>query len=112
MSALAQESNVESKLQLSSEIVGQVCEIVLISDNPNMAQTYIGKVEELDDKQVVLNDVRRQVRVERGVPVFGKIPYLNRLFKNVGIGTEKVPGKLTLKRGDIHSIKLQQQPDK
>lgn len=111
-SLLAQEDKVESKLQLSDDIVDQVCEIVLISDKPNMTQTYVGKVVELDDEQVVVTDVRRHVRVERGVPIFGKIPYLNRLFKNVGIGTEKVPGKLTIKRGDIHSVKLQQHPEK
>lgn len=111
-SLLAQESKVESKLPLSDDIVDQVCEIVLISDKPNMTQTYVGKVVELDDEQVVVTDVRRHVRVERGVPIFGKIPYLNRLFKNVGIGTEKVPGKLTIKRGDIHSVKLQQHPEK
>lgn len=29
-------------------------------------------------------------RVEYGVPIFSKIPYLNRLFKNTAIGRESV----------------------
>jgi general secretion pathway protein D len=30
----------------------------------------------------------REGRTERGVPILSKIPYINRLFRNVGIGRE------------------------
>lgn len=104
---LAQERKVESKIEISDEFVDQVCEIVLNSDKPAVTQTYFGKVVQFDEEHIVMTDVSRQVRVERSVPILASIPYINRLFRNVGIGFEKVQGKLTIKRGDIHSIKLQ-----
>ena len=30
----------------------------------------------------------REGRTERGVPILNKLPYISRLFKNVGIGRE------------------------
>ncbi|HKD38017.1 MAG TPA: hypothetical protein VKB78_14490, partial [Pirellulales bacterium] len=41
-----------------------------------------------DGGTVLLGGIKRlsEGRNERGVPVLSKIPYINRLFKNVGIG--------------------------
>ncbi|MCA9269721.1 MAG: hypothetical protein KDA41_14675, partial [Planctomycetales bacterium] len=43
-----------------------------------------------DGGTVLLGGVKRlsEGRTERGVPVLNKVPYVNRLFKNVGIGRE------------------------
>jgi general secretion pathway protein D len=43
-----------------------------------------------DGGTVLLGGIKRlnEARSERGVPMLNKIPYLNRLFKNVGIGRE------------------------
>jgi general secretion pathway protein D len=41
-----------------------------------------------DGGTVLLGGIKRlaEGRTERGVPILGKLPYINRLFKNVGIG--------------------------
>jgi general secretion pathway protein D len=41
-----------------------------------------------DGGTVLLGGIKRlnEQRTEHGVPVLSKIPYINRLFKNVGIG--------------------------
>ncbi|MFW6168918.1 MAG: hypothetical protein ACODAD_00410 [Planctomycetota bacterium] len=43
-----------------------------------------------DGGTVLLGGIKRlsEGRVERGVPMMSKLPYINRLFKNVGIGRE------------------------
>jgi general secretion pathway protein D len=43
-----------------------------------------------DGGTVLLGGIKRlsEGRVERGVPMLSKMPYINRLFKNVGIGRE------------------------
>jgi general secretion pathway protein D len=43
-----------------------------------------------DGGTVLLGGIKRlaEARSERGVPMLNKIPYVNRLFKNVGIGRE------------------------
>jgi general secretion pathway protein D len=43
-----------------------------------------------DGGTVLLGGIKRlsEGRVERGVPMLSKLPYVNRLFKNVGIGRE------------------------
>jgi general secretion pathway protein D len=41
-----------------------------------------------DGGTVLLGGIKRlsEGRTERGVPVLSKLPYINRLFRNVGIG--------------------------
>jgi general secretion pathway protein D len=41
-----------------------------------------------DGGTVLLGGIKRlsEGRTERGVPILDKLPYINRLFKNVGIG--------------------------
>ena len=43
-----------------------------------------------DGGTVLLGGIKRlsEGRTERGVPLLSKIPYINRLFKNVGIGRD------------------------
>ena len=43
-----------------------------------------------DGGTVLLGGIKRlsEGRTERGVPMLSKMPYINRLFKNVGIGRE------------------------
>ena len=43
-----------------------------------------------DGGTILLGGIKRlsEARAERGVPLLSKIPYINRLFKNVGIGRE------------------------
>jgi general secretion pathway protein D len=43
-----------------------------------------------DGGTILLGGIKRlrENRIERGVPMLSKIPYINRLFKNVGIGRE------------------------
>ena len=41
-----------------------------------------------DGGTVLLGGIKRlsEIRNERGLPILSKLPYINRLFKNVGIG--------------------------
>ena len=43
-----------------------------------------------DGGTVLLGGIKRlsEGRIERGVPILNKTPYINRLFRNVGIGRE------------------------
>ncbi len=41
-----------------------------------------------DGGTILLGGIKRlqETRTEEGIPILSKIPYINRLFKNVGIG--------------------------
>ena len=58
---------------------------------PTLGFTSVSTVVSVPDGgTVLLGGVKRQQeqRVERGVPFLSNIPYVSRLFKNVGIGRE------------------------
>jgi general secretion pathway protein D len=58
---------------------------------PELAFTSVTtSVNVPDGGTILLGGIKRlrENRVERGVPMLSKIPYINRLFKNVGIGRE------------------------
>ena len=58
---------------------------------PVLAFTQVNTVVSVPDGGTVLmGGIKRmsEGRVERGVPFLSNIPYVNRLFKNVGIGRE------------------------
>ncbi len=58
---------------------------------PTLAATTISTVVSVPDGgTVMLGGIKRmsEGRTERGVPFLSNIPYVNRLFKNVGIGRE------------------------
>lgn len=48
-------------------------------------EQYHGTLVKVTDRWLVLLN-KYETRTERGVPVAAKVPYLNRLFRNVGIG--------------------------
>lgn len=58
---------------------------------PELAFTSVTtSVNVPDGGTILLGGIKRlrENRIERGVPMLSKIPYINRLFKNVGIGRE------------------------
>jgi general secretion pathway protein D len=58
---------------------------------PSFAQTNISTTVSVPDGgTILLGGIKRmrEGRVERGVPILSKIPYVNRLFKNTSIGRE------------------------
>jgi general secretion pathway protein D len=58
---------------------------------PSFATTSISTTVSVPDGgTILLGGIKRmrESRIERGVPVLSKIPYLNRLFKNTAIGRE------------------------
>jgi general secretion pathway protein D len=58
---------------------------------PTFAQTSVSTTVNVPDGgTILLGGIKRlnESRVERGVPLLSKLPYINRLFRNVGIGRE------------------------
>jgi general secretion pathway protein D len=58
---------------------------------PNFAFTTVNTVVQVPDGgSVLMGGLKRmsEARTERGVPFLSNIPYVNRLFKNVGIGRQ------------------------
>ena len=103
----AQDGKVVSKIEIPNDAIDQVCEILLKNSKSARTETDAGKIVRYDDTKVVLVDATRTVRVEKSVPILGAIPYLGRMFRNTGIGVEKLPGELTINRSEIRSIKFE-----
>lgn len=58
---------------------------------PSFAQTSVSTTVSVPDGgTILLGGIKRmrEGRIERGVPILSKIPYVNRLFKNTAIGRE------------------------
>jgi general secretion pathway protein D len=58
---------------------------------PTLAFTTVSTVVSVPDGgTIMMGGIKRmrEARVERGTPFLSNIPYVNRLFKNVGIGRE------------------------
>ena len=58
---------------------------------PSLASTNISTTVSVPDGgTILLGGIKRmrEGRVERGVPILSKIPYVNRLFKNTAVGRE------------------------
>jgi hypothetical protein len=102
----AQEGKAISTVDIPSDAVNQKCEIVLDSTTSASMETNSGKIARFDNESVVLVDASRTVRVEKSAPILGSIPYLGRLFRNIGIGVEEVPGELSVDRRKIKSVKF------
>jgi hypothetical protein len=103
----AQDGKVASQIEIPTDAIDQVCKIVLKSSKSASTETDAGKILRFDDSKVVLVDATRTVRVDKSVPFLGAIPYLSRMFRNIGIGVEKLPGELTINRSEIRSIKFE-----
>jgi hypothetical protein len=72
--------------ELPDEILPLGKECVLVLEQSNAGQMEIaGRLEQANDRWLVLH-VEREGRHETGTPVLSKLPYTNRLFKNVGVG--------------------------
>lgn len=66
---------------------------------PSFLQTSVSTTVSVPDGgTILLGGIKRmrESRIERGVPVLSKIPYLNRLFKNTAIGRETSTLMLTV----------------
>jgi general secretion pathway protein D len=66
---------------------------------PSFSQTSVSTTVTVPDGgTILLGGIKRmrESRIERGVPVLSKIPYLNRLFKNTAIGRETSTLMLTV----------------
>ena len=50
-----------------------------------------GEVLHASSDGVALMNVTREAREEHGTPILSKVPYVNRLFKNTGVGMERLP---------------------
>lgn len=50
-----------------------------------------GEVLHASPNGVALMNATRQGWADHSTPVLSKVPYLNRLFKNTGVGTERLP---------------------
>lgn len=90
--------------------VGQHCEITTKATPTGWAsvssKTYLGTVAEANAEDVVLKDVSVMQRVESRTPVLHRIPYVNRLFKNVGIGqTHLGDRRVTVSRNEIDTVR-------
>lgn len=63
--------------------IGKECVAVIDSqDGPTEVR---GRLKRMDEGWLVLH-AELEARVERGAPVLNKVPYVSRLYKNVGIG--------------------------
>lgn len=51
----------------------------------------VGEVLHASPQGVALMNARIEHRQEQGTPVLSKVPYVNRLFKNTGVGIQAVP---------------------
>jgi hypothetical protein len=82
-------ANAEREADISQLKVGSHCELATketVSGNGRTLTIYLGTVKELSKDSVTLEDVTFTTRSDRSPPVLGSIPYIKRLFKNVGIG--------------------------
>src|SRR5438445_13872384 len=71
-------------------------------------EVFSGDFAKANDRWIVLHSIS-EGRSERGVPVLSKIPYINRLYKNVGVGRADdviwIPRDAATIRGRIRAIK-------
>ena len=85
---------------IGQEIVpGGECEIMLgKSDGTQIS--YVGRVAEVANDSVTLNDVLKRVRVTKSPA----IPLVGKMFKTTSIGGEKLDGPVTIRRDEIAEI--------
>jgi len=79
--------------QMASLKPGDKCTVLLASSTSEYTQEVHGTVASSGEGVLVLSDAEEIVtgRSEQGVPALGRIPYVNRLFKNTGIGSVRKP---------------------
>lgn len=79
--------------QLSDLKPGMECTVTLADSTWENTREVAGTVASAADGVLVLSDAEEITigRSERGVPVVSHVPYVNRLFKNVGVGVVRKP---------------------
>ncbi len=96
-------------VEVPASVMGSKCAIHL-HGSPRASHVYYGTVKEVTDTEVVLVDAYAEGRVERGVPVVEHVPYVSRLFKNVGIGRQTFDHEVHIPRKDIQSLEPEAEP--
>jgi hypothetical protein len=86
----------------------------VVSKGRRSWKIYVGTVQEINDDSVTLVDVSMTSGVDQSTPVLSRIPYLNRLFKTVGIGrshlgdeTVTIPFKDIARREEVDELNFQ-----
>lgn len=96
--------------QLAELKAGTKCTVTLADSTRENARQVSGTVASAADGVLVLSDAEEIItgRSERGVPAIGNVPYVNRLFKNVGVGVIRNPlGTETLSAKQIKSVRIE-----
>jgi hypothetical protein len=79
----------------------------------DLEKQYAGELVKANDHWIVLRNVREE-RTEFGVPILSKVPYVNRMFKNVGIGRNSdilwLPREFAAIKGRTRSINRDNEP--
>ena len=95
--------------QLSELKPGTECTVTLADSTSETTREVTGYVASAADGVLVLSDAQEITtgRNERGVPLLNKMPYANRIFKNVGVGvTRSAIGTETLSARQIRSVRI------
>jgi hypothetical protein len=78
--------------------VGSHVEIVTketVSGSKRTSTIFLGTVKTVTGESVTLHDVSKTIRSEDSTPILRSVPYVNRYFRNVGIGRTHM-GKRTV----------------
>ena len=75
----------------------------------NYESGIVGTVLKASPQGLALMNCENHGRTEQGVPIVNKLPYINRLFKNTGVGVERVP-VLWVSIRDIASLSVIEAP--
>ena len=109
LSALSLSAAAETPTIETDELrIGSHVELVTketVSGFQRSSTNYLGTVKELSDDAVILRDVTLTNHSDKTPPVVRNIPYVNRFFKNVGIGRTHLGDKsVVVPRKDIARI--------
>ena len=95
--------------QMASLKPGDKCTVFLASSTAEYTQEVHGTVASSGEGVLVLSDAEEIVTggSEQGVPALGRIPYVNRLFKNTGVGSVRKPvGTQTFSAKQLQAVWL------
>jgi hypothetical protein len=90
-------------LPIPEGAVGQHC-VVHLKTPPNSSTQYEGTVTAVDHDKVVMSNPVVYGRTDNSVPVLGRLPWVGRYFRSVGIGREVMNGEVEIRRTEIRSI--------